>query len=174
VLCFSLKKSSKHILLGLLLVTVIFVKFSSAAEVFPAFSSQSAKGALVTDAIFSDAKLTVINIWATWCSPCLDEMPDLGVLGRSMPKGSQLVGIILDAEDSGAVEEAEEILAKTRADFLQILPVKEMNPVLSKVTAIPTTVFVDSQGKIIGEPLVGSRSEKAYRGEIEKILKSLP
>jgi hypothetical protein len=100
-------------------------------------------------------------------------MPDLGVLGRAMPEGSQLVGIILDAEDSGAMEDAEKILTKAKADFLQVLPVQEMAPVLNEVNAIPTTIFVDSQGRIVGEPLVGSRSEDAYRGEIEKILASI-
>jgi thiol-disulfide isomerase/thioredoxin len=168
---FPLKKSSWYILLGVALFAVVFAGFSSAAEVFPAFSAKSLKGETVTNAVFADAKLTVINIWATWCPPCLAEMPDLGRMGRSMPKGSQLVGIILDADE--AMKEAEEILAKTQADFLQILPVKEMGPVLGKVNAIPTTIFVDAQGNIVGEPLVGSRSEAAYRSEIEKRLKSL-
>lgn len=170
---FVLKKSLlKYALWGMLSV-VVFVEFSSAAEVFPAFSSRSSKGEPVTDGVFAESKLTMVNIWATWCPPCVAEMPDLGRLGRSMPEGSRLMGIILDAEDSGAMEEAEAILAKAQADFLQILPVKEMDSVLSKVNAIPTTIFVDSQGKIMGDPLVGSRSEKAYRDEIEKKLKSM-
>jgi thiol-disulfide isomerase/thioredoxin len=170
---FTLKKSSKLILWGVALSVVIFAGISEAAEVFPPFSSQNSKGEPVTDAIFADAKLTVINIWTTWCPPCRAEMPDLGVLGRSMPEGSQLVGIILDAEDSGAMEDAEKILTKAKADFLQILPVQEMTPVLNEVNAIPTTIFVDSQGRIVGGPLVGSRSEEAYRAEIEKILASI-
>jgi thiol-disulfide isomerase/thioredoxin len=167
---FTLKRSLKPILWGIALVAV-FTGLSSAAEVFPAFSAQSLKDETVTNAIFADAKLTAVNIWATWCPPCLAEMPDLGRLGRSMPEGSQLVGIVLDADES--MEEAGAILTKAQADFLQILPVKEMNPVLSKVDAIPTTIFVDSQGNIVGAPLVGSRSEKAYRDEIEKRLKSM-
>ncbi|MDR2178827.1 MAG: TlpA family protein disulfide reductase [Synergistaceae bacterium] len=165
---FNLKK--KPILWGLLLCTLIFVGFSSAEEVFPKFSSRSSKGERVSNAIFADAKLTMINVWATWCPPCVGEMPDLGLLGRSMPKGSQLVGIILDAGDSGALEEAEEILTQAKADFLQILPVEAMGPVLKKIDAIPTTIFVDSQGNIVGDPLVGSRSGGAYREEIEKRL----
>jgi thiol-disulfide isomerase/thioredoxin len=153
---------------------MIFTKSSNAAEIFPAFSSRSVTGERVTNAIFADVKLTVVNIWATWCPPCRAEMPDLGLLGRSMPEGSRLVGIILDAEDAGAMADAEEIFTEAHADFLQILPVKEMDSVLREVVAIPTTIFVDSQGKIIGKPLVGSRSEKTYRAEIEKILSVMP
>lgn len=160
--------------LVLLSIALVCVGSSGAAEVFPAFSSRNANGEPVTDAIFAGAKLTMVNVWATWCPPCRGEMPDLALLGRSMPEGSQLVGIILDGEDSGAMADAEEIFAKANADFLQILPVKEMDGLLKEIRAIPTTFFVDSQGKIVGKPLVGARSEKAYRVEIEKILKSMP
>jgi hypothetical protein len=101
------------------------------------------------------------------------EMPDLGRLGRSMPEGSQLIGLVLDAEDSDTVDAAKTILTEAKADFTQILPVEALSAVTEEVFAIPTTIFVDSQGKIVGEPLVGSRSEKAYRSEIEKILKTM-
>jgi thiol-disulfide isomerase/thioredoxin len=146
-------------------------------DIFPAFSSQNLEGEAVSNAAFADKKLTMVNIWTTWCPPCVNEMPDLGSLGRSMPEGSQLVGIVLDVEDpqedSETIDDAKDILKESKADFLQILPVDAMEPVLDKVAAIPTTIFVDSQGKIVGRVLVGSRSEEAYRSEIEQILKSM-
>jgi thiol-disulfide isomerase/thioredoxin len=170
-----LKKLLKRVLPPLALSAVAFAgPLGAAAEVFPAFSSRSASGEPVTDAVFADAKLTMVNIWATWCPPCRAEMPDLGVLGRSMPEGSQLAGIILDFGEPGAMADAKKILTQADADFLQILPVMEMAPLLEQVDAIPTTIFVDSQGRIVGESIVGSRSEKEYRAEIEKILKSMP
>ncbi|MDR1978813.1 MAG: TlpA family protein disulfide reductase [Synergistaceae bacterium] len=173
----------KKFVLPLLAIVVLFALSAGAANAsqapdmpgeFPKFSSRGLNDDIVTHAIFADKKLTVLNIWTTWCPPCLEEMPDLGRLGRSMPEGSQLAGIILDAEDSETADQAKNILAKAQADFLQILPVEDMSPVLGKVLAIPTTIFVNSQGKIIGTPLVGSRSEEDYRAEIEKILKSMP
>jgi thiol-disulfide isomerase/thioredoxin len=146
-------------------------------DVFPAFSSRSLEGKTITESIFSGKKLTMVNIWTTWCPPCIGEMPDLGVLGRSMPEGSQLVGIILDVEDpetdSETIGNAKRILKRSRADFPQIFPVDEIAPVLDEVEAIPTTIFVDSQGKIVGSVLVGARSEKEYRSEVENILKSM-
>jgi thiol-disulfide isomerase/thioredoxin len=135
--------------------------------VFPAFSSKSLDGGAVNADIFSGKKLTMINIWATWCPPCVMEMPGLGNMGRSMPEGAQLIGLILDED----IDAAKRILSESNADFIQIFPSKEMAPVLNTVSAIPTTIFVDSAGKIVGAPLIGARSEKAYRAEVEKLLK---
>jgi thiol-disulfide isomerase/thioredoxin len=169
-----LKALLKRVLWVPALSAVVFAGPAGAAEVFPAFSSRSSAGEPVTEALFASARLTMVNIWATWCPPCRAEMPDLGALGRSMPKGSQLVGILLDAGEKGAMKDAEKILTQADAGFLQILPVKAMDPGVEKVDAIPTTIFVDSRGQIVGEPIVGSRSEKVYRAAVEKILKSLP
>ncbi|MDR2137666.1 MAG: TlpA family protein disulfide reductase [Synergistaceae bacterium] len=147
---------------------------AEAQDSFPAFSTRSLDGKRVTNGIFTEKKLTVLNFWATWCSPCLEEMPDLGRLGRTMPEGSQLIGVLIDGyDDEESLNEAREILEETQADFLQIMPAEAMSPILKTVTAIPTTIFVDSQGRIVGKPLVGSRSEAAYREAVAATLKSL-
>jgi thiol-disulfide isomerase/thioredoxin len=143
------------------------------AEVFPKFSSEDLDGKAVTSVIFTFKKLTMVNFWTTWCPPCIGEMPDLGRLGRDMPEGTQLVGIALDAGDSDTIQEAKSILSKAKADFLQIIPCEDMRPIVETVEAIPTTVFVDSKGNIVGEPIVGARDEEEYREEIEAALKSL-
>jgi thiol-disulfide isomerase/thioredoxin len=143
------------------------------AEVFPKFSSEDLDGKTVTSGVFSGHKLTMVNFWTTWCPPCIGEMPDLGKLGRDMPEGTQLIGIVLDAEDSETIQAAKSILSDAKADFLQIIPCGDMGPITETVEAIPTTVFVDSVGNIVGEPLVGARDEKTYRSEIAAALKSL-
>ena len=159
------------------LATTIFLflamlSAAEAAEVFPAFSSQNLEGQPVTNSVFADKKLTMINFWGTYCPPCIEEMPDLGELARTMPEGTQLVGIVIDvsAGDADTQSEAKDILTKAKADFLQILPVREMIPYLETLIGVPTTIFVDAQGNIVGEPLVGSRSGEAYRAEIIKVL----
>ena len=45
--------------------------------VFEAFTAQDLDGNQVDQSIFADADLTMINVWGTFCTPCLDEMPDL-------------------------------------------------------------------------------------------------
>jgi thiol-disulfide isomerase/thioredoxin len=145
------------------------------AETFPSFTSRTLDGEPITSAVFSKKKLTMVNMWATWCPPCVAEMPDLARLGKSMPEGSQLVGIMFDVstEDDSDRNAAESILGDAGAGFTQILYDPSMYDYLSTIDAIPTTVFVDSKGNIVGEPMVGSDSEKNYRSAIEAMLKRL-
>jgi thiol-disulfide isomerase/thioredoxin len=166
---FHLKRSGcvlKKILSGVIVVLLILTCCTAEAGVFPAFSSQTLNGEAITNSIFTGKKLTMINIWATWCGPCISEMRDLGELGRSMPEGTQLVGILED----NALDTARKIVAERNADFPHILASSEMNSYLYTVNAIPWTIFVNSKGEIIGEPLVGSRNAAAYRSAIENIL----
>jgi thiol-disulfide isomerase/thioredoxin len=144
---------------------------AEADEFFPNFSSQTLSGEPITDDIFSGKRLTMVNIWATWCGPCISEMPDLGRLARMMPEGTQLVGIVQDVlYNKDATGNAKEIVEYANADFPQILAVNSMITYLQNVYAIPTTIFVDSAGKIVGEPLIGSMYAESYLSAIENIL----
>jgi thiol-disulfide isomerase/thioredoxin len=162
------------LVIAIALLVFSFAAVSDAAQTF-SFKSRMFDGKPVTSDIFKDNKLTMVNFWATWCPPCVSEMPDLASLARSMPKGSQLVGIILDvtAGDDRARSNAEEILERSGADFVQILYDSSMDSFGESVEYIPTTILVDSKGRIVGDPIVGANDEETYRDEIEKALKKL-
>ncbi len=145
------------------------------------FTSTAIDGNPVDAAIFSGSKLTMVNIWATFCTPCIEEMPDLGKLNTQYAdKGFQIVGIIADAADGdGAIIEnmvdlAREIVDATGADYLHILPSADINRLLlGNVTAVPTTIFVDDGGKQIGEAYVGSRTGDEWASIIDNLLKEV-
>ncbi len=169
-----MKKFMSFFILAILLTAGAACSAEAAAlpKTFPDFTAPTLDGKTVTQAIFAGNRLTMINFWGTYCPPCIDEMPDLGKLANSMPEGTRLVGIVIDAspDDADTKDEANQILTAAKADFLQILPVKEMLPVFNAIEAVPTTLFVDSEGNIVGEPIVGSGSGEEYRAEIEKAL----
>ncbi|WXR62471.1 TlpA disulfide reductase family protein [Peptostreptococcaceae bacterium AGR-M142] len=132
----------------------------------------------VTQDIFKDKKLTMINIWGTFCGPCINEMPDLQELYIDIKdEEMNLIGIVSDIkskDDSENIELAKKILDQKKAKFMSIIPDENLkNNLLSSVSGVPTTIFVDSKGNIVGEAIVGSRSKDEYRKEIDKVLSEM-
>ena len=137
------------------------------------FQSQTLDGEDVTNDIFSGSELTMVNIWATYCGPCIEEMPDLGEISRSYDKSQfQIVGIVSDVTKPNDAT-AEKIIKETKADYTHIIDSKSLEKgLLSSLDAVPTTVFVDKNGNILGDPYIGSRSKSDWEGSIDKLLKS--
>ncbi|HZK20228.1 MAG TPA: TlpA disulfide reductase family protein, partial [Treponemataceae bacterium] len=136
------------------------------------FNALDLDGNEITAEIFSNYDITMVNIWATWCGPCVNEIPELAKLVDMIPPNVQLVSICTDADT--AVDDARAILEASGATYPAIIPNEQIfNSLLKFVSAIPTTVFVDSSGKIIGEPVVGVPGEDvaaAYLNIIERLL----
>ena len=143
-----------------------------------AFETADLDGSKVTEALFADNRVTMVNIWGTFCPPCIREMPDLGRLSADYKaKGVQIVGVVIDALDRyGRVDDkikadARKIIDKTKADYLHVVPTVAMfSGLLKDVQAVPTTIFVDSKGHQIGEAYLGSRSYKDWKKIIDSIL----
>lgn len=148
----------------------------------PLFGSMSTKdiyGNKVTSSVFSNAEVTMVNIWATFCGPCVREMPDLAALADEYDsKGLQIVGIVLDSADSSGnvdsaiVEEAKGIVKDTGADYKHLIPSTGMySAYLKKVSSVPTTVFLNSDGEQIGKAYVGSKSKSEWAKIFDEVLK---
>lgn len=145
------------------------------------FSMQDIDGESYTQEMFADYDLTMVNIFATWCSPCVSEIPDLQELSEEMEgRGVGVVGIVLDGVDvDGNVDEeavgtAKILAEQTGAKYPFLIPdEKVLNGRLSEVNAVPETFFVDSEGKIVGETYTGSRSLEEWKEIVETELKGV-
>lgn len=136
------------------------------------FNVKTLDGNEITDSVFADYDITMINIWATYCGPCKAEMKDLGELYESLPEGANMISICTDATDEA--ELAQEIMDKNNCTFPVLLPNDHLtDSLLNYVTGVPTTYFVDSFGNVVGDPIVGSRSQDDYRKELEERIASL-
>ena len=143
------------------------------AKKFPSFSAKDVNGRDVTEKIFSDKKITVVNIWGTFCPPCIGEMPELGEWAKNMPPEVQLIGIVCDVKnenDTKTINAAKKILSEANADFVNIVPNVELIKFMESVDAVPTTIFVDAEGNLIGQPIVGADVE-GYKKFVEEHLK---
>lgn len=142
------------------------------------FTTEDLYGNEVTHEIYADYDLTVINIWGTFCGPCINEMPDLGELAKEYSdKGVQFMGLVGDTIDysgnidASLVEEAKEIVAQTGADYLHVLPMNELlYNVMTQITAYPTTVFVDSEGKQVDYAYLGAADKDTWAARIDNAL----
>lgn len=148
--------------------------------VLEGFTSEDLSGNAVDSSIFADYPVTMINVWATFCSPCIEEMPDLGALADEYaPKGLQIIGIVSDVGDgSGGYDPemtdlAREIVEITGSDYLHLMPSADLiERKLGEIQAVPTTFFVDENGAEIGEPLVGARSADEWRSVLDYMLET--
>ena len=137
----------------------------------PTFNAKNLDGAPVTNEIFASKKITVVNIWGTFCPPCIGEMPALGEMARNMPADAQLIGLVCDAEDDSAqIQDAKKILRDANANFVNIVPDAALMNFLNDVDAVPTTIFVNSKGEIVGQKIVGADVD-GYKDELAKLLK---
>lgn len=156
-------------------------------ELFRSFELTDVDGNAVTQDIFKNSDLTLVNIWATFCNPCLQEMPDLGKLNKEYQdagKRFQVVGLVMDAvsvssdgkliaKDEDMIEKAKELIAQTGADYTHIVPEGSFayNLMMSgEAQSVPTSVFVDSEGNVVGRTVIGARSADNWRAIIDERL----
>ena len=129
------------------------------------FETKGVDGKDYTEKVFSDYDLTLVNIFTTWCSPCVNEIPELEKLYEEMKdKGVGVVGVVLDKK-AGVLQE------KTKASYPFLIPDSTMmNGRLNGISAFPETFFVDKDGNIVGETYSGSHSLDEWKKIVEKEL----
>lgn len=144
------------------------------------FSTTTFSGFYESETIFEQKDVTMINIWGSFCGPCIAEMPGLENLHQEYyDKGFQIVGIPLDVTDANGTlrqkqfSDAKLIIEKTKVSYVNLIPTMDLQSTLLKdVNVVPQTVFVNREGKQIGEIYYGAKSEAEWRVIIEKLLKS--
>ncbi len=141
------------------------------------FNAKDIDGKNVDSNIFKGSKLTLVNIWATFCGPCISEMPSLGELSQEYKdKGVGFIGIVGDvigydgSTDSELVEKAKTIVTDTKASYTHIIPDSQLLSLLNSITGYPTTFLVDGDGNITGESIVGARSKQMWKTIIDEAL----
>lgn len=148
---------------------------------FEKFTSVDLAGNTVDESIFKGKKLTMINIWATFCRPCINEMPDLEKLHQEYAdKGVQVMGIVCDVSYSGdgyepsLYDAALDIVEDTGVTYTNLLPSDSLDMIkLSEVYSVPETIFVDENGNIVGESFIGSRSFEDWKAIVDSILANM-
>lgn len=122
----------------------------------------------ISDQLFRNYKITMVNVWATYCAPCVGEMPTFEKLSKEFSEdGYGMIGIIADGDTKS--KDAKEIIKATGVTYPNICLNEDLQRLL-QIQVTPTTYFVDKKGNILGDPIYGARKESQYKYELESRL----
>ena len=121
--------------------------------------------------LFAQHEITVLNLWASWCPPCIQELPALQAMStRLAEKDCAIVGLLVEGDNPSELSEADHVLGLYGIDYLNLIPPEnwEAHP-LHVINTIPATLFVNRDGVILTAPFLGPQTEK-YEETVNQIL----
>lgn len=130
------------------------------ASPFKNFSGTDYDGNAVDESLFSNNAVTVVNFWFTGCKPCVAELSRLNELNDAIKSmGGEVIGINTETFDGNedAIKEAASVLESQGAAYrnLSIDSDSDAGKYASAIMAFPTTILVDRNGAIVGDPMLG-------------------
>ena len=142
---------------------------------FPAFEGMDLDGNPVTSELFKNNSVTVVNFWFSTCAPCIAELSELNALNEDLKlKGGAVIGINADTigGDEKMIMEAKELLKAKGAMYQNIyFPVEsEAGQLTYSITAFPTTVVVDRNGRMVGEPILGGINNESQMKALQDLI----
>ena len=153
-------------------------KSDESAGVFKGFKGKDLDGNDVDDSLFAKNKVTVVNFWFSGCKPCVGELSKLNELNEKLKEmGGEVVGINTDTLDNNeaGIKEAKEILKAQGASYKNLT--FDSNSTVGKyagnIMAFPTTVLVDKDGNIVGEPFMGGIDDQSNYDQLMKQIQSV-
>ena len=153
-------------------------KSDESTGVFKGFKGKDLDGNDVDDSLFAKNKVTVVNFWFSGCKPCVGELSKLNELNETLKEmGGEVVGINMDTLDNNeaGIKEAKEILKAQGASYKNLT--FDSNSTVGKyagnIMAFPTTVLVDKDGNIVGEPFMGGIDDQSNYDQLMKQIQSV-
>ena len=151
---------------------------SEDASPFRNFSGQDFDGNSVDESLFSGNAVTVVNFWFTGCKPCVAELSKLNELNDAIKSmGGEVVGINTETFDGNeaAIKEAAAVLESQGAKYrnLSIDSASDAGKYASDIMAFPTTILVDRNGNIVGDPMLGGIDNQENYDALMKQIQSV-
>jgi cytochrome c biogenesis protein CcmG/thiol:disulfide interchange protein DsbE len=132
----------------------------------PSFTLPDLDGNNVSLSDFKD-KVVIIDFWATWCPPCVKEIPHfIELYEEYKDKGLVIIGISLDRQGVGVVKAFKN---KFKINYPILMADNQVVQAYGNITGIPTTFVIAAQGKI-QSMYVGYRSKSVFETDVKKLL----
>lgn len=138
--------------------------------VFSSFTAEDYDGNIINETVFTEYKVTMINVWGTFCKPCKTEAPELAEInGEYAEKGFQVIGIPVDVNRNSAAD-AREVIEEVNAAYRHLKVSDSIKQFVAAAEHLPYTVFVNEEGRQIGEGYSGAKSKAEWTKIIDRIL----
>jgi cytochrome c-type biogenesis protein len=114
-------------------------------------------------------RVVLVNFWATWCVPCLAEIPDLSAMQRDLDgRGLSVVGVSWD-DTADAVREFQ---SEIRQDYTVLLGGQGVQLELGGISSLPTTLIIDREGRV-RQKIIGARDRAVFEAAVKPLLDEL-
>lgn len=132
---------------------------------FPEFTETDMEGNTMTNDIFAEYDVTIVNFWNNGCGTCIAEMPELEEMYQDFKEDNiNLIGVGADSgESQEQLDLARSILQEKGVTYQNISPNPDNDfykEFIADIAGYPTTYIVDREGNIIGAPLIGNVKEQ--------------
>jgi thiol-disulfide isomerase/thioredoxin len=114
-------------------------------------------------------KVLLVNLWATWCPPCIKEMPEIQRLSDEIKENFQAVSIT-NFDEENSEEQVKKFLADKKFTYQQGIAEKNVMSALvkqAKIEAIPVNFVITKDGKI-SKTLIGGKKYEEFKSAVEE------
>lgn len=145
-------------------------------KTLPNFTAKDQDGNPYSNEDIAKNDATVINLWFTGCSACIEEMDEVNNLADELKNedGVDFISMCTDVNYDESTKEAYERIIKDKKPTYKALAVDyegEMKNYLENIFVYPTTIVVDKNGNIIGDPIEGTLVEKDQQAKLKENIK---
>lgn len=121
----------------------------------------------IDSSVFKNQEITIINLWGTFCPPCIEEMPEFQKISEDYKGKVRVIGILVDYDK----ESAKEIIKEKNITYTNIVAYPKLEEqIIKHFDYVPVTLIVNKDGKVLEEFIPGSSNYMGIKGTIDSIL----
>ena len=138
----------------------------SVGDIAPEFEAKRLNGSTFRLADYRDKKAVLIDFWATWCPPCVDEIPTIKSIAETYrDQGLEVVGVSLDRNE----QPLRDFVKEEMLSYVQVFDKEKSNAIAKSygVWGIPSVFLIDKNGVINALKLRGDRTEVAVKALLD-------